>query len=283
MTKPLYSSLTLVRLDYRTLAFLLILISPLSGQPKGELKLHHFDLPCDTCHQPQAIGSPTQSVGSIENINKSCTSLGCHYYDPYLNHPVDVKLPDTVTQSVSSGDSQNINCLTCHEYSTEQQGRFLRSPREINFCASCHAKMSGSLLEQSHWRFTTEAHLAPLTSEDFADAGFLTFIGGLDLESRTCLSCHDDISATVPNEDETIFERKRRWKDTSSHPIGVDYQHKTFSRPGSYKYPLMEQDRIRLFDGKMGCGSCHSLYADTNKSLVVRYEMGDLCRQCHNK
>ncbi|MHC4293642.1 MAG: cytochrome c3 family protein [Planctomycetota bacterium] len=46
---------------------------------------------------------------------------------------------------------------------------------------------------------------------------------------------------------------------------------------------MIGNQRIRLFNDRVGCGSCHSLYAQTEKNLVDRYEMGVLCRQCHIK
>jgi predicted CXXCH cytochrome family protein len=41
--------------------------------------------------------------------------------------------------------------------------------------------------------------------------------------------------------------------------------------------------QIRLFDGRLGCGSCHSLYSQQQKKLVMSNQNGKLCIKCHNK
>ncbi|MCD6392606.1 MAG: hypothetical protein J7M40_03775 [Planctomycetes bacterium] len=88
-----------------------------------------------------------------------------------------------------------------------------------------------------------------------ADAGerMIVVPDGDDL----CGSCHDDIKVTVPRANETRYERTARWATMSDHAIGMRYAAVAGRRTGQFNYPLIESERIRLFDGKVGCGSCH--------------------------
>jgi len=145
-------------------------------------------------------------------------------------------------------------------------------------------QMNGTLLEQSHWQFSTHAHLGSINPQSAFSVGDLDeSMGGLDAESRMCLSCHDEITVTIPPEHETPKQKSRRWRNMSVHPIGMDYQYVALRKTRSYNFPLVDGWKIRLFDGRMGCGSCHSLYAQTPNYLVDRYRGGHLCRRCHNK
>jgi predicted CXXCH cytochrome family protein len=47
--------------------------------------------------------------------------------------------------------------------------------------------------------------------------------------------------------------------------------------------PLTMDARIRFFNGRVGCGSCHNLYNSEKNNLAVPSARGNLCRQCHVK
>ena len=70
----------------------------------------------------------------------------------------------------------------------------------------------------------------------------------------------------------------------ASHPIGMDYRYTALNKSQFYFYPSRDQKRIRLFNGKLGCGSCHSLYAQTKNNLVAGFDNdnSELCLKCHN-
>ncbi len=260
---------------------------------------HHFELSCENCHTPDA--DTPYGVGELtDNINQLCTSSDCHNLDPALNHPVDITPQGTVPSDLPLDDRSRLTCLTCHDelgssddledYSNTNTEHFLRRPAGMEFCASCHTTMStGDLRAQTHWQASSRAHLAAMTprSSGFdAFADFDTqdddpFVSRIDHESRMCLTCHDDISTTISDSGETAGQKKIRWESMSSHPIGMDYADKALQKAGSYSYPISD-DRIRLFNGRVGCGSCHSPYAKTENNLVVRLESNQLCRRCHN-
>jgi predicted CXXCH cytochrome family protein len=140
--------------------------------------------------------------------------------------------------------------------------------------------MSGTLKERSHWQFSANAHLGNINpqssnnDEDFAS-------GLLDTESQTCLSCHEGVTATV-SENFGGTPDPKGMDVTSNHPIGMSYSN-TASR-NSLKYNMLSKnnEHIRLFDGRMGCGSCHSLYSGIKKNLVQDNRGSRLCFECHN-
>jgi hypothetical protein len=145
-------------------------------------------------------------------------------------------------------------------------------------------EMGDTLLQQAHWQFSTRAHLGSINPQlPFSVGDPDPFFGGLDAESRTCLSCHEGVYITIPTDHETLEQKARRWQNMSDHPIGMDYQQVAMRKTRNYNFPLADGRKIRLFDGQVGCGSCHSLYAKTRNHLVMPQEKGVLCRNCHNK
>lgn len=267
-----------------------------------KIALHHFDLPCETCHDPFRNSDETGKSESIwkssVNVNEGCTLGGCHEYDRSLNHPINVTVPASVTKDLTLDSNSRINCLTCHdspqtttEFSYDQydqnektyEDRQLKIESGIDFCASCHSQTGKSQKEQSHWQFSNFAHLTQLNPDRRKSKNTNTMKTDIDSESRRCLSCHEEVSAVVPSSNETSTQRKMRWKNMSDHPIGMNYQDTANRGSGEFVSSLMGDREVRLFDGKVGCGSCHSLYKDTEANLVEKNTGGNLCRKCHLK
>jgi predicted CXXCH cytochrome family protein len=261
-------------------------------------ELHHFQLSCSTCHEAEAAPVEAASVDNTSmgrlkgDINQLCTSSGCHYYDPMLNHPVGIRPEGEVPDEMPLDNYSRITCLTCHEesipsndfaYISVSQQRFLYQPEGIEFCSSCHMRTGGTLAKQSHWQFSTRAHLESMYPKSGYVEKNIQFVGDIDSESRTCLSCHEDVSGTVPAFKETPLQKQIRRQSMSDHPIGMEYERTVSRKAGEFIFPIISNQRIRLFNDRVGCGSCHSLYAQTEKNLVDRYERGVLCRQCHIK
>lgn len=264
------------------------------SQSQEQTPLHHFQLPCGNCHLPEPPDSTDElkkraSAWSVNgDINRLCSTLGCHDFDPAMNHPVGVRPQGTIPADIPLDKNSHITCLTCHDKPASSDNteevfdRYLYLPQGIKLCGSCHTRMGGTLVKQSHWQFSTRAHLVSKKSRFHEPASLQHFPGNIDAESRSCLTCHDNITVTIPPLYETIKQKKRRWRRMTDHPIGMEYRSVAFRKIGGYKFPLMG-DKIRLFNGRVGCGSCHSLYAKTKHHLVERYERGILCRKCHNK
>ncbi|OGW26583.1 MAG: hypothetical protein A2X56_01635 [Nitrospirae bacterium GWC2_57_13] len=100
----------------------------------------------------------------------------------------------------------------------------------------------------------------------------------------TCVTCHDGSLSTSATVKTGIWVHGRDFlrHDKGSHPIGVDYEsarlrrgRKTDLRPLALVDP-----RIRFFDGKVGCGSCHDPYSKIEKQLVKSDRRSELCFSC---
>jgi predicted CXXCH cytochrome family protein len=261
-----------------------------AAQSGSDTELHHFQLSCQTCHTPGQSGSDSPDSTNVSgDINQLCTSGPCHNYDPVMNHPVGVTIDQGIAGDKPLDIAGRITCLTCHDMppvsSTPGEPdrparRSLYTPQDSQFCASCHTKTRTSRSRQSHWRFSMRAHLSPI--KPGRPSTVLGKSGTIDDESRTCLGCHDQITVTIPSERETTAQKKLRWRKMRNHPIGMDYSNVALTKSRRYKYPLIN-DQIRLFDGRMGCGSCHSPYSNESKLLVQENSSSALCRQCHGR
>jgi len=216
------------------------------------------------------------------DINRSCSQSGCHNYESPLNHPVGIQSNGNVPAQMPLNEKGEITCLTCHDELNNSNASvaWLRNAPGREFCASCHREAGGDARKRSHWQFTTRAHL-PVNELESPFESFAELSGGIDLESYTCLSCHDDISAVVPRENETASERPERWKTMSDHPIAMTYETMVAGNSFSFNNTITLDGAIRFFDGRVGCGSCHNLYNTEKNNLSVPMEKGALCRQCH--
>jgi predicted CXXCH cytochrome family protein len=272
--------------------FLLIPTGAVSAtQSKTPTALHHFQLPCQTCHSPGESGSDYPDSTNVSgDINQLCTSGPCHDYNPVMNHPVGVTIDQSVSGDMPLDSAGRITCLTCHKkppssgnsINTDVSQDFtLYIPEGVQFCVSCHTKMKTSLSRQSHWRSSMSVHLSPINLSQLSTPARQR-IGSIDTESYMCLSCHDEMMVMIPLERETRQQKVTRWRNMRDHPIGMDYSRVALLKSRQYRYPLLN-DRIRLFDGKMGCGSCHNLYSNERKFLVQENSSSALCRQCHDR
>jgi predicted CXXCH cytochrome family protein len=268
-----------------------------SATSKKKIPLHHFDLSCSRCHDPANANEDRKmrqgTIGRMSvGINWACSSSGCHDYNPVLNHPVGVSVSGAIPDDLPLDDSERITCLTCHlepgsstDAGTEdsQDERMLRMPDGADLCSSCHLQMAGMGQQgQSHWRFSNRAHLGSINAQSNSAQVNTYNIGSIDSESRSCLSCHEDITVTIPGYNETPTQKRARRAKMGDHPIGMDYSRIAMRKMGKYNYPLTNAGQIRFFDGKVGCGSCHSLYSRERKYLVQSNFRSALCFECHN-
>jgi predicted CXXCH cytochrome family protein len=251
--------------------------------------LHHFDLACGRCHGGGVSEDGSEfvmdSLSSDVDINVSCTLSGCHDYNPTLNHPVDISPTGFVPEDLPLDSFNRITCLTCHDLNpsnslTLSKDRPLQVPDGMDFCSSCHSQMSGTSKEQSHWQFSTKAHLESIGPNRSSQNTELPS-GLLDPESQSCLSCHEGITATVSGGTGNSGH-SGRMDMTANHPIGVSYSGVASANALRYNRLSSVNLDIRLFDGKMGCGSCHSLYSGLKKNLVQDNAGSRLCFECHN-
>ncbi len=170
-----------------------------------------------------------------------------------------------------------ITCLTCHDptavVSATGGGVGLRAATAAELCAACHDPASPARADQ-HATALRRAHL--LAAPPSAAGGE----GDLDPETVLCLGCHD--GTVLAGSVHGVAERGRgpSWERLATrHPIGVAqgprYSGDTLQEPDSI------DPRIRLFDDRVGCGSCHDPYSGVPGLLSVSNDRSDLCLSCH--
>ena len=231
--------------------------------------IHSFsENECTNCHidyknNPKSLKSPVTLL--CKKCHADITSMSSHPSDIY---PVLAKIPPDLP--LHSG---MITCNTCHNIHRERfltSGKktfFLRSAKIGRaFCISCHIIMS-----EGHVETLVVAH--PSKKYKVMDKSRL-----IDPASMECIGCHDGIQGR------TVEHRLGPgiWShESSSHPISVGYNASRMK--GKKLKPIsMVDKRIRFFDGKIGCGTCHDLYSKIPKKLVMSNDGSKLCYECHD-
>lgn len=203
----------------------------------------------------------------------------CHRFERELSHPVGV-LPSMPIPEAFPLEGGLLTCNSCHEapagHAAGSSTGLVRHGRAgESLCVQCH--VSGDRAEQGHAGVHgMPAHLAG-KDRSASDPG------PFDSESRSCLGCHDGIAASESD--------RRPGFDSAhdgmgSHPIGARLLPHGRSRRGDgarYVDPARLDSRIRLFDGGLGCGSCHSVYSGRDQLLVVSNFKSGLCLSCHDE
>lgn len=254
---------------------------------RGDTAVHHFNVSCDQCHLDPEENSSSPVGKLFGDQNQMC--IQCHPVDADFNHPVGV----TLSQSASDlplDENSRMTCLTCHEATRtidDMLDVYLSKPYLLRkqgslLCASCHERMGATLKERSHWQFSTFAHLNRKRINRQSDVALeeSVSVGLVDLESHTCLGCHDNMVVSVGQDFSADFADYSVGKE---HPIGIDYAGAVFDNSQEFRFPISDQSGIRLFSGKVGCGSCHSLYSSRPNHLSNTFDKGTLCRSCHIK
>ncbi len=226
------------------------------------------------------FGAPLNaSPGISDPDSRAC--LACHSSVEQHSHPLGVAAQPALPLPLTRNGT--VGCKTCHKepnstsrHALTGRGAGLRLESSV-LCRTCHtgAVVPGSTL--AHGLRLGLAHLVSRPT-DGVGSGF-----GLDLESTLCLSCHDGGLASSAGVRVVTSPGWRgqgglRPEVRSMHPVGIDYI------PG----PEIARVRdlppgVRLFSGKVGCGSCHSVYSEEPQMLSLENRASTLCLACHLK
>ncbi len=234
----------------------------ISGKP------HEFaSNECVMCHTN--VKNDPMSIRSA--VTYSCSN--CHNkLEDIQSHPTDLypTLPIPKDMPLMAG---KMTCLTCHYAHPKKKQHFMkkhyflrRAARGPLFCNICH-----DLSEKGHV-ISEKLHGGSLKVTDTSVR--------LDKISLECIECHD----TYINE--PIDIGAGRWDHTGdklSHPVGVSYRKVSMKKINDYKNPTLLSDGIRLFGGKIGCGTCHNIYSKIPNMLVMDNFGSRLCLECHLK
>lgn len=236
---------------------------------------HNFEGKCELCHlvAPQK-GQPGIFVQDIDYLCKTC-----HQIVEGSSHPSEVA-PSMPLPKIYTLDWQGrITCATCHRaHDEDSRGNpyMLKSAlRGKDFCQSCHKDLFRD--PKKHLSATRIAHTKSWTPPSKETLGQT-----LDQVSLDCLECHEGsvgpaASFTTPDQHNLTFQGM-----SFSHPIGMDYARAAANnrelRPIDDLSPM-----ISLYEGKVGCASCHNPYSHDNVMLVFDNKRSALCLECHLK
>lgn len=218
---------------------------------------------------------PLPQASSNEFSSLQCAS--CHQMKAGFSHPVNVPLQAGMSARLPLVHGKLV-CTTCHDSNVDAH-RIARATRDPLLrignaevlCSQCHDS-SDNTRASSHALAIGQAHLLGDSSKAKP--------GGLIRETQNCLTCHDGLIS----QDVAMTSLRGSFDSMGEHPVNVTYRSHTDTtdqilvKPATSLNPV-----IRLFDGKVGCGSCHSPYSRQESLLVMSNYRSQLCLGCHNQ
>lgn len=96
------------------------------------------------------------------------------------------------------------------------------------------------------------------------------------------MECHDGSAGPDAGSHPLAFGAGMS-ETSSEHPVGVFLRETERTRGGDFRIATNPDERIRLFGGKVGCGSCHSVYSPEPADLVMSNRGSRLCLSCHTQ
>lgn len=204
-----------------------------------------------------------------ESISSLCNY--CHGKRNVLSHIVSVKPSMQIPEELHLDSNGEMTCATCHNIhmsttneATGERTYLLRGDlRGKEFCDTCHVSTMEVVEEgklPSHADIIENAHLGYYTSENQK----------IDGVSLYCLSCHEGAAATHVSIS----------AGAGSHSVGVNYQ-KAYKKDTKLRSPKSLSSEIKLFEGKVGCASCHNPFKLERHKLSIDNEESKLCFECH--
>lgn len=205
------------------------------------------------------------------------TCASCHHFDPALTHPVNVR-PTMMTPAHLPLQDGRMTCITCHEagqdHSSTQAAVGIRGEDGPGLCLECHSGAPAND-RAGHGARVGKAHFVPELP-----FGKRSQSAGIDAESQSCMSCHDGATASEAG------SHAVRHSDSdmpADHPIGVQMASTKARGDSDFRLanPRSLDRRVRLFNGAVGCGSCHTPYSKEANQLVISNRGSRLCLTCH--
>lgn len=235
---------------------------------------------CADCHvnDPEKAANEHEKVILVKDIDAVCKD--CHKVDEGLSHPSNIPATGKFAEELPLDWAGRITCATCHYMHrgghADATGYMIRTEKVGRaFCEQCHNDLSDRA-QGKHGATMDKSHIGGARWKK--DDGTL-----FDEVSLQCLGCHDGTVARSSSTEVAGFGAT--WQHSQigpSHPIGVEYPQSGVGAR-QYRSVAMLDRRIRLFDGKLGCCSCHEPYSRQNHGLVMSNERSALCLECHLK
>jgi predicted CXXCH cytochrome family protein len=231
--------------------------------------LHQFSRrDCTRCHV-DADNDP----GNLKPMSNSrCVDCHADLKQPQP-HPVDIS-PNIFVPADMPLVNGKLGCITCHFYHPfsdkykNRSGNLLRRPgRGAFFCAACHRiKVKGHLVFENIHR--DSYRLSARNSS-------------LDTYTLQCVECHDAYLDGSFGFD--AAGNRGGFTRRSNHPVGVSLAQFAARNPLKFNPPDALPQNVRLFNGKIGCGTCHNAFSKEKNMLVMNNWKSRLCLKCHIK
>jgi predicted CXXCH cytochrome family protein len=234
---------------------------------------HEFSSRCDFCHitTPQKGKTITRFTRSISYL-----CLECHSVPQDNSHPVGIIPTMDMPEGFLLDWSGKMTCATCHDPHSESRNQYLRTTlRGRDFCILCHGTMLP--LNDPHVGSVGVAHSKRGV---YYDDSTLSQI--LDPISMECLGCHDGVIASDASYNIVGSEAVTYQQIGLSHPIGMDYN-KVANEKRGLRTVAELSPYIALYNGKVGCASCHNPYSSEHRMLTLNNRGSALCMECHIK
>lgn len=222
---------------------------------------------CTICH----IG-PNYGESDVKTkITFACET--CHSENArILSHPTDVYPTISIPKDMPLTEGR-LTCLTCHYTHNDKDKQFTqrhyflrRQIRGIIFCSACHK------LDHNKHIIFRNAHKGV-----YDEMNINTRIDPMSLE---CIQCHDR-KLSDPK-----LLGAGSWMHLGkkfNHPIGIKYRDVSSRKMNGFNPPESIRREVKLFNGKIGCGTCHNIYSKEKGMLSMSNRDGKLCTQCHRK
>jgi predicted CXXCH cytochrome family protein len=224
---------------------------------------------CSMCHL-----DIEQDPASLKLILSSACE-NCHTDSrQQISHPIDISPGISVPYDMPLEDGM-LSCITCHyvhSFSVQDKRSsysFLRrSGKGPAFCSACHG------IDPKEHVFFENVH-----QDSYQKAHWNSSIDGYTLQ---CVECHDDkIDMSLSS---FGTETWRRFSNSQrNHPVGISFAKIATKSPRKFNPVSTLPKEIRLYNGKIGCGTCHNAYSKEKFMLVENNWRSRLCLECHNK
>jgi predicted CXXCH cytochrome family protein len=189
------------------------------------------------------------------------------------SHPTDIYPVRSIPAVLPLVDGR-VTCITCHYTHPKQNVNFPQNnhlvrqvSRGIEFCMSCHE------IDKEKHIGVVNIHPGTFRSKDHSTR--------IDRMSLACIECH--FSHMNSADGFLGTSRWGRFQKGFTHHVGIEYNRiSPRNRRNFNPFSMMSKD-VKLYGGKIGCGTCHSIYSKERNMLVMNNNGSKLCFQCHAK
>ena len=257
-------------MNYKWVAIFLLfivagsLVYGLSGQP------HEFsENECSNCH--------FDTENNPSNLKPSI-AIACNTCHPQLevkkSHPSEIYPTMAIPKDMPLIEGK-LTCTTCHYLHPKDNMKFFskkhfylrRQVQGVFFCIECH-----KVDEKGH------IVMAKIHTGSYNVTDNSTRIDRMSLE---CIECHD---SHMKEPVSSLGAGKwTHYKKKFNHTIGTSYRQLSMRNMKKYKPENTLNKEMRLYDGKVGCGTCHNIYSKEKNMLAISNRGSKLCLSCHIK